>query len=407
MPTRSQWLEQHVAPSLSDIPPRTTDGGAVGSVLADVRIAFLTDIITPYLVAVLEPLAERSDVTALFCSRTGTRGMDWSLELPFRHEVIEGLTIRRRSPDATDYYLSVRIIAALHRVRPHAIISSGFSVPSLYAVLYARPRGVPVIIESDGTSRSEARLGPEQRLARRVLHRIAWGAVGNSELAARRFMEIGFPAERVFRAPYAIRIAPYWNVAEQRATARDGPLRILSVGRFIQRKGCDWLLRAVAQARDTGADAKLIMVGAGPEEARLRSLASELDLPVTWRGFVDHSGLAPLYAEADAFAFPTLDDPFGVVLLEAAAAGLPLIASPFAGATEDLVRPGINGFVVDPRNTAAMAAAIAWLAGEPEMRTKMGRSSYELTRARTPEASAAGYLEAVETALAPRGAALS
>ena len=142
------------------------------------RIAFLTDIITPYLAAVLEALGEQVDLTVLFCSRTGTRGLDWSVELPFHHEVIEGLAIRRRSLDATDYYLSPRIIAALRRVRPQAIVSGGFSVPTLYAVLYGRARGVPVIIHSDGTSDSESRLRPEQRVARQVLHRLASGCGG-------------------------------------------------------------------------------------------------------------------------------------------------------------------------------------------------------------------------------------
>lgn len=363
------------------------------------RIAFLTDIITPYQAAVLEALGEQSDLTVLFCSRTGTRGLDWTVDLPFHHEVIEGLTIRRRHLDATDYYFSPRIIAALHRLRPQAIVSGGFSVPTLYAVLYGRARRVPVIIHSDGTSDSESRLGLEQRVARQVLHRFASGAVANSEPAARRFVEIGFPAERVFRAPHTVRIEPYWEIAQRRPEARDGALRLLSVGRFIPRKGYEWLLRGVAQARDAGADTRLIIVGVGPEEARLRSLADALGISVTWRGFVDQPDLPRLYADADAFAFPSLDDPFGIVLIEAAAAGLPLIASPFAGATEDLVRDGVNGFVVDPRQTTALAGAIGRLAHDAEMRMQMGRCSYELTVSRTPAASAGGYLEAIEEAL--------
>jgi glycosyltransferase involved in cell wall biosynthesis len=370
---------------------------------ACVEVVFLTDIITPYLTAVLERVAGRADLTVLFCSRTGTRGMDWTVDLPFRHEVIGGLTIRRRGLDATDYYLSPRIIAALHRARPRAIISSGFSVPTVYAVLYGRPHRVPVIIQSDGTSGSEAHLGSEQRLARYLLHRFAAGAVANSEASARRFVEIGFRPECVFRAPHAIHIEPYWRVAERRPPARAATMRLLCVGRFIPRKGGSWLLRAVAQARRTGAEVELVMVGVGPEEATLRSLAVDLGVPVTWRGFVDQPDLPQLYADADGFAFPTLEDPFGIVLIEAAAAGLPLIASPFGGATEDLVRDGVNGFVVNPTDTLGMAAAIGRLAREPELRTRMGHRSHELTLARTPEASAAGYMEAVEAALAMGG----
>lgn len=379
-----------------------TDAGSTVFTMAGIRIAFLTDIITPYMVAVLDELAQRSVLTAVFCSRTGTRGLSWQLEtkLPFRNEVIEGLTFRRRHQDATDYYFSPRIVAALHRARPQGLISGGFSVPSFYAAIYGRVRGIPLLVHSDGTSRSEARLGAEQRLGRRVICRLAWGAVANSEPAARRFVELGFPSTRVFRAPHATRVEPFWRVGEHRARATDRPLRLLSVGRLIPRKGGEWLLRAVAQACADGAGVELIVVGTGPEETRLKALANDLGIQVTWRGFVDQPDLPRLYGDADAFAFTSLDDPFGIVVLEAAAAGLPLIASPYAGATEDVVRDGISGFVVDPLDTGALAATIARLASAPELRDEMGRAAYTATRGRTPAATAAGYLKAVEAATA-------
>ena len=370
--------------------------------MTGVRVAFITDIVTPYMVAVLEALAERARVTALFCARTGSRGMAWSGngDIRFRHELIEGLTIPHPSRDATDYYLSPRVLGAIRRARPDALISGGFSVPSLYAAAYARATRVPLLIQSDGTSGSEAQLRTEQRLARRALARLAWGAVANSEPAARRFVEIGFPSERVFRAPHATRIEPFWRIAERRSVRREGPLRLLYVGRLIPRKGCEWLLHAVGRAQSDGADVNLTMVGTGSEEGRLRALAGELGISVSWRGFVDQPDLPRLYGDADAFAFPTLDDPFGMVLLEATASGLPVIASRYAGATEELVRDGLEGFVIDPRDTAGLAAVIAQLAGSGELRARMGRAAYDATRGRTPEATAAGYLVAVEAAVA-------
>jgi glycosyltransferase involved in cell wall biosynthesis len=379
-----------------------TDAGGMVCLVGRTRIVFLTDIITPYMIAVLVALAQRSRLTAVFCSHTGTRGMDWrgGVELPFCHKVIEGLTVRRR--DATDYYFSPRIIAALRRARPQAVISGGFSIPSLYAGLYGRACDIPLLIQSDGTARSEARLGVEQLLARRVIRRLAWGAVGNSEPAAQRFAELGFAPGRVFLAPHTTTMQPFWDVAERRQTPDPGQLRLLSVGRLIPRKGCEWLLRALAEARRGGANAYLTVVGTGSEEGRLRALAADLAVPVSWRGFVDQPELPAVYAGADAFAFPTLDDPFGMVLLEAAAAGLPLIASPHAGATDDLVRDGINGFVIDPMNTPAMAAAIQRLAEAPELRSQMGQAARAATSGRTPEAAAAGYLKAVSAAIGDR-----
>jgi glycosyltransferase involved in cell wall biosynthesis len=174
---------------------------------------------------------------------------------------------------------------------------------------------------------------------------------------------------------------------------------LLYVGRLIPRKGCEFLLRAAAQAQRDGADIHLTLAGVGPEQARLETLAADLGIAVSWAGFVQQPDLPALYRQADAFAFPTLDDPFGIVLLEAAASALPLIASPYAGATEELVRDGVEGFVVDPRDTDGFAAAIARLAASPELRARMGRAAHEATRSRTPEASAEGYLGAVQAAM--------
>jgi glycosyltransferase involved in cell wall biosynthesis len=370
--------------------------------VTDVRVAFVTDIVTPCTTAALEALAPRAHLTVLFCSRTGSRGMAWSGhdEIHFRHEMIEGLTIPHPSRDGTDYYLSPRVLGAIWRARPQVLISGGFSVPTLYAAAYSRVMRIPLLIQSDGTSHSEARLRLEQRITRRTLRRLAWGAVASSAPAARRFVEIGFPPGRVFRAPYTTRLEPLWRVAQGRAVRHNGPLRLLSVGRLIPRKGCEWLLHAVGQAQRGGADVHLTMVGTGPEEARLRALADELKIAVSWRGFIDQPDLPLVYRDADAFVFPTLDDPFGVVLLEAAASGLPLIASPYAGATEELVHDGIEGFVVDPRDTAAVADNIAHLAASPALRSRMGRAAQDATRGHTPEATAADYLSAIEAAVA-------
>jgi glycosyltransferase involved in cell wall biosynthesis len=363
------------------------------------RVAFLTDIVTPYMAVLFEAMDHGCELSVIFCSRIGTRGMDWRLELPFRHEVVEGLTIRRRTPDATDFYLSPRIFAALQRARPEAIISGGFSFPSLYAAIYGASRGIPLLIHSDGTATSEAQLGPHNALARRLLRRLAWGAVANSQPAATRFAEIGFAGDRIFLAPHVTQLEPLWEVAGQRQISADGALRVLFVGRLIPRKGCDGLLRACAEARSNGLAMELIVVGTGPEEVRLRALAEDLAVPVRWKGFVDQPGLARVYAEADVFAFPTLDDPFGIVVLEAAAAGLPLIASPHGGATADLVRDGVNGYVVEPTDTKAMSSALARLATDPTLRSRMGYAAHNATRSRTPAASASGYLRAVQTAL--------
>src|SRR3712207_3905555 len=109
------------------------------------RVTFVTDILTPYFTAVYAALAERVPLTVVYCSESGTRAMEWDLRdrLTFRHEIVGGLTIRRPNPDATDFYLSPRIFAAIARSRPDAVIAGAFSFPAMYAAAYAGLRGIP------------------------------------------------------------------------------------------------------------------------------------------------------------------------------------------------------------------------------------------------------------------------
>lgn len=374
------------------------------------RVVFLTDIVTPYMVAVLEELAKRVDLAALFCARTGSRGGEWAFDRPFgfRSKVLRGPRIARRSRDAADLYPNPRILTALSHERPDAVISGAFSFPSLLAALYGRLSGAPLVIHSDGTSYSERNIDWIQRLSRRILVRELTVCVGNSEPAVARFVELGVEPDRVFSAPHATDLAPFHAVARSRnaAGACSRPLTILHVGRLIPRKGVDRLLRAVAQARLRVA-LNVVLVGSGPQEGQLRRLASDLGIStsVEFRGFVDQPELPKVYAEADVFAFPTLDDPFGIVVLEAAASGLPVVASPFAGATTDLIEDGRSGFVIHPGDTARWARALVDLAMDPTLGQRLGARGYEVTLTRTPVRAAEGYAEAVHSALRRKGMA--
>jgi glycosyltransferase involved in cell wall biosynthesis len=367
-------------------------------------VAFVTDIVTPYMVAVLAELAARVDLVAVFCAETGSRGAEWAFgtPLPFRHRVLRGPTIQRPRRDGTDLYPNPAILRTLLAARPDVVISGGFSLPTLAGAIYGRLTGGRLIIHSDGTAFSERNIGQLQRLARRLLVPEAAACVGNSEPAARRFIELGAPPGQVFRALHTTHIAPFHEVARQRAARPRDEHRVtvLNVGRLIPRKGIDRLLHAVADAA-VEHPLRLILVGTGPEEARLRALSESLGIAggVEFRGFIDQPDLPAIYAEADIFAFPTLDDPFGIVLIEAAGSGLPLVASPFGGATLDLVEEGRNGFVVDPRDTRAWARALVTLARDRALRRTLGDSAHASTLERTPAHAADGYAAAVHAAL--------
>jgi glycosyltransferase involved in cell wall biosynthesis len=356
---------------------------------------------------VLKALAALVDLTVLFCSRTGSRGMPWapSEALPFDHRVIEGLTLRSGSPDRPDYYLSPRVLTALAAARPEAVVSAGFSVPTGYAAIYCRLSRSPLIIYSDGTSHYESGLGRHQMAARSVLLRAASACVAKSRPAAERFVELGVRPDRVFLAPHSSTLDRLWEIARHRAYEQGQRFTVLTAGRLVQHKGVDKLLCAAARARTRHPEIRVVVVGSGPEEDRLRRLAAGLGVEAEFAGFVNHREMPERYAQADAFAFPTLEDPFGIVLLEAAASGLPLVASPHGGATWDLIGDKGGGLIVDPVDTTAFANALGELAGDPERRATLGRQAHEATLGRSPDDSARGYLSAIESTIRTPGRA--
>jgi glycosyltransferase involved in cell wall biosynthesis len=367
-------------------------------------VAFVTDIPTPYMAAVMASLAERVNLVVIFCSAEGTRGLDWGLgALPFRHEVVGGL--KRRRPvhtGGTDLHLSPRVVFELSRHRPDVVISGGFSMPTTYAALYCAARNVPLIIHSDGTEESEEPMTRLQQASRKVLVPLADDAAANSKPAAERFRQLGFLPERVHLVPHSTNLDPFLEAGEGRHPGRAGELAILATGRLISGKGIDHLIRANAIAATERPGITLRVVGSGPAEPQLRQLAVELGVDVDFAGFVDQPHLPAAYAAAQAYAFPTLRDTFGIVLLEAAASGLPIVASPHGGATLDLIEDERNGLVRNPVDHADLASVFVRLADDPGLRERLGDAARATARLRTPEAAASGYATAVSRALSRR-----
>jgi glycosyltransferase involved in cell wall biosynthesis len=165
---------------------------------------------------------------------------------------------------------------------------------------------------------------------------------------------------------------------------------LLYVGRLDAEKGLETLLEAF---RDV--PGRLLLVGSGGDDARLRDLADER---VTFAGPRDRDELVGFYAEADVFVLPSRSEPWGMVLNEAAAAGLPLVATEQAGASHDLIEDGVNGFRVPAGDVDALREALLRLQADPELRRSAGARSRELAARLTPEAWADGVVTAADRA---------
>ncbi|MER3458250.1 MAG: glycosyl transferase family 1 [Chloroflexota bacterium] len=182
------------------------------------------------------------------------------------------------------------------------------------------------------------------------------------------------------------------QVAAIRTKGRQRPI-LLFVGRLRYYKGLDDLLRAMALLRDTRdhLTATLLICGSGPMEAAWRALTQELGLTeqVHFLGDVPEETLPALYHAADLYVLPANSraEAFGVALLEAMAAGLPVISTEVGTGTSYVNIHGETGLIVPPRDPQRLAQAIATLLNDLALRQRLGAQAQARVRAKFSQAT--------------------
>src|SRR6202043_3652117 len=176
---------------------------------------------------------------------------------------------------------------------------------------------------------------------------------------------------------------------------------ILLVGRLVPEKGVFDLLQAYAKLeRCLRSEVGLVFAGDGASRDELAQQAGRISPgTVCFPGFAQREDLAALYALADLLVLPTHSDPWGLVVNEAMACGLPIIVTSVAGCSADLVEDGWNGYVVPPRDVEKLSMAIDSVTRQHELRKKMSAHSLERIQSYSPEACAAGLAAAATSAI--------
>jgi phosphatidylinositol alpha-mannosyltransferase len=193
---------------------------------------------------------------------------------------------------------------------------------------------------------------------------------------ARHFIDRYFPGDYKV-IPNGVDVARLAG-AQPIARYRDGTLNILFVGRFENRKGAMYLLKAFRQLRKRGIRCRLLLAGTGPQEREMRRYIATRRLgEVELLGRISDDDKARYFATADVFVSPaTGQESFGIVLLEAMAAGKAIVCSDIHG-YKGVVRRGEQALLVPPKDVKALTEALETVLRNPEMRARMGASGRE------------------------------
>ena len=196
----------------------------------------------------------------------------------------------------------------------------------------------------------------------------------------------GLPARLVARLPNAPPVP-------------DGMPLFVCAGRLIPLKGVDLLIRALAVYRREFGPCVLWVIGEGPERDALLELSAQLGVQedVNFLGTVDHEVLKGAFQACSAFVFPTLQDFVGRVVVEALSTGAPIVISPMTGAVGTIVRDGVNGIVVDPRDARALAEAMR-RAADPQTARALREGVQRMNAPLRPDAATEVILKAVTLA---------
>jgi glycosyltransferase involved in cell wall biosynthesis len=369
------------------------------------RLVVLTEIIAPYRIPVFNSLAQHKDIDlhVIFLAETDTSTRQWRIyldEMRFSYEVLRSW---RKRVGKYNILVNRHVEEALRNSRPHVILCGGYNyLASWQAQRWASRHEAPFLLwcESTGNDQRGRHLIPE--LLKQNFLRACDGFVvpGISALA---YVQKMVSAEKdTFVAPNAVDVqlfASKSKLAKERERRLRGELGLperyfLFVGSLVKRKGVFDLLEGYyALPPDLRSEIGLVFAGDGPERAELESLARcVFPGSICFPGFVQRDQLAIYYGLAECLVLPTHSDPWGLVINEAMACGLPVICTDVAGCAADLVKS--NGRLVAKEDTANLAAAMKEIAGDPGLREEMSRESSELIQNYSPELCAAGIAQA-------------
>ena len=380
------------------------------------HIAFLIHELTPYRIHLLRRFRQELTLQTLHVLLTSqTGGFDWQLTRPPNitwHDFGQSATIIRQghlSQLFRERAKGRRIAAKLDELRPSAVVVCGYGdAAHRYVIRHCHRHHIPVLLWADSNIRSEPSRGLRRALKHLLLPRLLrqcsavlpWGTLGRQY-----FLKYGVPENRIFTVPaepdYAlIENTPPAAIEAARQSLQLDPNRhrILFVGRLAPEKRVDLLLAAFAHIAPGRPEWDLLIVGDGPLRDSLQaSVPPPLRPRITWAGaMTTPETLAPMYHLAHLFVLPSDHEPWGIVVNEAAAAGLPLVLSDIVGAGGDLLTEGVNGSIFPHGDAESLSPILANMTSTALSPTSGNRSREILAHWRTMADPVRGLTRAIE-----------
>jgi len=369
-----------------------------------IKVAIVYQHPAPYEVPLFDMIAQRPQValTVYYCS-AGSRGRGWGNCMGFshNHEILPGR-----------FGFNFNIWGKLAKAQPDVVVIAGYSEMTMQlSILYCWLRKIPYIMICEShllKKRSPLKKYLKGFIVKPIMKRAAANLPTGTK-AKEYLIYYGGNAKNMFFFPNAPNVN-YFEVESQKHKSIREEIRrsmgiktryvIIYVGRLVMIKGCQYLIEAFSEIRKRRDDVSLIIVGDGDFRIQLEEQVANYQIPdVYFLGSQPNSELPRLYAMSDVFVLPSYVEPWGVVVGEAMASGLPVIVTQKVGCAFDIVFEGENGFIVPEKNVESLFTALRQILESPAKMMSMGQRSREIIRRWDYRFAERNFIKAVASAV--------
>lgn len=308
-------------------------------------VAVVTNSITPYTHRLYDRLAEKHgiDLTIFQCvARESARQWVLPKAQHYRIETLKGLSIK--SGDVSDVHINPEVVLKLSTLKPEVVVACGFTPSMAAASLYSMARSIPFGLFFGGSLDSDkgTKSLPHALLRRLIVPRASFACCPN-EANRQLVIHWGMDPRRTSLAYYPMG----WDPPRTLPSFEQRPYDLLLSGSLVPRKNPLFFADVARRLAERGFHPRVRVVGTGPLRDTLEPLLEAHCASVKFDGYLQQHEMADAYSSARLVLFPTLMDDWGLVANEAVSCGTPIIASPNAVSSHELVEPFGIGLVRD------------------------------------------------------------
>ena len=297
----------------------------------------------------------------------------------------------------------------LNKEKPKVVVLAGYSQQVMRsAAAWGKKNGTISILLCVSWEKDKPRYWIKDKIKARIIKRLYHAAFVAGERSSAYIRSLGMVDDIIWKGGNVVDNAYFERNANMIRAKKDEfstKLRLpqqyfLYVGRFSPEKNLPRLLQAYYKYRKKGGKWDLVLVGSGPQEQELKSLVQKEAIKgLFWTGFKQYDELPAYYSLASCFVLPSLSEPWGLVVNEAMACGLPILVSRHCGCLPELCHRGINGFDFDPLDIEGLAELMIRMSSEEIDLKSFSIASQRIVSLYTPEIWAWSLYDCVKTML--------